>query len=162
METLWVCGGSVVWLVAVGKCEGIGFDHSFFNLQMSVCFWITTTWLFFLSLTGVWPGTHRRCGIWWQWPRSKVLYWWMQEMYCWCNFVKILNADGVKGWSSALCKGWNLAGFVCWEHFFEDLQSIKSSEIVLWIILPTVECCLCALWQVRSREPTLQISWWQH
>lgn len=33
----------MVWLVAVGKCEGIGFDHSFFNLQMSVCFWITTT-----------------------------------------------------------------------------------------------------------------------
>lgn len=32
----------MAWLVAVGKCEGIVLHRTFFNLQISVCFWITT------------------------------------------------------------------------------------------------------------------------
>lgn len=37
----------MAWLTAVGKCEGFVLYHTFFNLQISVYFWITTVRLYF-------------------------------------------------------------------------------------------------------------------
>lgn len=48
------------------------------------------------------------------------------------RFCEDLNADEVKGCSSALCQGQHLAKCLfAGGHFFEDLQSIKNFEIIL-------------------------------
>lgn len=63
--------------------------------------------------------------------------------------MEVSIAQGMKLGKRCFFTGW---------YFFEDLQNIKTFRIIMWIILSTVGCCLCAQWHVMNGEPTLQTS----
>lgn len=90
------------------------------------------------------------------------MYWWMHEMYSWCNLFSVGTSDpnGVKEWRSVLCRGWNLANGVCLLGGI-SLKTYKTLRlgIIVWIIFSIVDCCLCAQWLVMNGGWTLQTSW---